>query len=70
MVRPVRFTRHYTLGLIGGIGFGLFLALSLFGEEFVSNALPRKLIGVAGLVAALVAQFLYVREMKRLHRAG
>ena len=69
MVRLVRFTRHYALGLVGGIGFGLFLALSVL-EGLAADGFPRKLVGVAGLLTAMATQFLYVGEMKRLHRAG
>ncbi|MGL4419191.1 MAG: hypothetical protein ACRCZF_00875 [Gemmataceae bacterium] len=67
--RPARFTRHYTLGLVGGIGFGFFLALSVLPELVPSASFPWKLVGIAGLMAAAITQFLYVGEMKRLHQA-
>lgn len=68
--RNVRFTRYYPTALIGGIGLGLFLALSLLGEQFMRGLFPRTLVGVAGSLAALATQVFQVRDIRRRRQEG
>ena len=60
------FTKHYTLGLIVGTGFGLFLAYLLADSGIVVDAGSRRFLGAGvGLTAMIIGGFLYGMDLRK-----
>ena len=58
-------TKHYGIGLISGIGFGLFLASMLIDSGVVTDDGTRRLMGGGGVVAMMVGGILYALSLRK-----
>ncbi len=63
-MKPI-ITKHYGLGLIVGIGFGLFLSKILIESGVVTDDASRRFMGVGGVVAMMVGGILYALSLRK-----
>ena len=58
-------TKHYGLGLLVGVGFGLFLASILIDSGVITDDASRRLMGGVGLVGMIVGGILYGMSLRK-----
>jgi prolipoprotein diacylglyceryltransferase len=63
-VTPI-ITKHYGLGLLVGIGFGLFLANILIDSGVITDNGSRRLMGGVGLVGMIIGGILYGMSLRK-----
>ncbi len=59
-----KFTKHYTLGLIVGMGLGFFLSGLLVESGVGFDASSRRLLGAIGMVAVVIGGLMYWRDLR------
>lgn len=64
------FTKHYSLGLLVGAGFGLFLAGLLFDAGLITNDGSRRVMSGIGLLALIVGGILYTLSLRNPPAGG
>jgi prolipoprotein diacylglyceryltransferase len=62
-VTPI-ITKHYGLGLLVGVGFGLFLASILIDSGVITDDGSRRLMGGVGLVGMIIGGILYGMSLR------
>lgn len=59
------FTRHYSLGLLVGTGFGLFLAGIFIESGLIIGDGPGRIMRGVGLVAIVVGGIAYATSLRK-----
>jgi hypothetical protein len=59
------FTKHYSLGLLVGTGFGLFTAGLLIDSGVITGDGPKRIMSGVGLLAIVVGGILYARSLRK-----
>ena len=59
------FSKHYSLGLLVGTGFGLFLAGLLVEAGVIMDDGSRRIMSGVGMLAVVVGGFLYAASLRK-----
>jgi hypothetical protein len=59
------FTKHYSLGLLVGMGFGLFFAGLLMDAGVITGDGPKRIMSGFGLLAIVVGGILYAKSLRK-----